>query len=160
MRVSFKVDIRGGAPVSEAELPTDLTMLAERLRPDAEGRLAIEAPGQPVIEIEDDLSFACENLCLRGGASLLRGESWGYGYFTKAGGLRLDVGGDEVAISGDFIETARYPRQALAGALLDCGQRYLRFERALNRGYAEALHATVAELKTAFQAAGLRPDAD
>ncbi|MCA9628512.1 MAG: hypothetical protein KC766_12630 [Myxococcales bacterium] len=160
MRVSFKIDIRGAAPISEAELPADVTVLADRLRPDADGWLVIEAAGQPAIEIEDDLYFACENLCLRGGASLLLGESWGYGYFTKTGGLRLDVTGDAVTISGDFIETARCARQAFAKALLDCGLRYLRFERALNRGYFEALQATVTELSTAFHAAGLRPDAD
>ena len=120
---------------------------------------AISIDGQLVI---DDLSSAVQRLCFECVPILCEpGAAYGYTYFTAAARLDLTSTEATVAISGDYLANAEYPRRDLLRSLYECGIRYLAFierlgamgwsgaegELAHLRRFANEAHAALATLK-------------
>jgi|JI10StandDraft_1071094.scaffolds.fasta_scaffold36792_3 hypothetical protein len=118
-----------------------------------EGTITLDLPTGEMV-IEDDLHAAIQNFCLLPIPKLLARQPATYLFFSYAGQLQLSPVGDEVELSGDFIEAARAPLQPLIGGLLACAERFIGCLRALEMPeHAE----TLAQLERHLAAALTRP---
>lgn len=137
--------------VGEADLWADLAATRAGLinNESVEGVITLHLPTGDIC-VEDDLHAAIPNLCLLPIPRLFAGQQATYLYFSCAGQLYLSPVGDEVTLTGDFIDETRAPLRPLVDELLACGERFIRCLRALDM---PAHHDTLARLNDHLQAA-------
>jgi hypothetical protein len=57
---------------------------------------------------------------------LIQGKSYVYRYFSQYGYVRLDPEGSKILISGDGLNTIRYPLEDFIKELFNCGLMFLK----------------------------------
>ncbi len=105
------------------------------------GSVRIQADGQPMVEVLDELWHLVQVLCFEG-ACALAGEDrqpFRYRYMSAGCELTLTPAGRQVRVTGRDVPTVVLERAELAAALYDCGARFLRLLAALGAPRAELL---------------------
>ena len=105
---------------------------AEAGRPPSEdyhiyGTVFLEHPGQPELAIYDDLLFLVPSLCATAPEALESSGDAEVSLVDWPNVYRLRTTGDEVHVTGQQGEDARYPRAELIASLRDCGTRFSEF---------------------------------
>jgi hypothetical protein len=91
-----------------------------------DGVVTIHAEGQPEVELTDEPHHQIRHLAAAI-AELVSGRSSKVAipYWSQPGGFELEADGDDIVVSGDYIEAARFPRQAFARAAIAAAERWL-----------------------------------
>jgi hypothetical protein len=105
---------------------------AEAGRPLAEeahilGNIVLEHAGQKTLSIYDDLPFLVQALCVQTPAALRQSGQAEVRLVEWPNRLTLRIEGEDIHITGEQGENARYPRAAFLSALHDCGGRFATF---------------------------------
>jgi hypothetical protein len=77
-------------------------------------------------EIEDEIPALVKNICFDSIETLIQGKSYVYRYFSQYGYVRLDPEGSKILISGDGLNTIRYPLEDFIKELFNCGLMFLK----------------------------------
>lgn len=91
-----------------------------------DGVVTIRDEGQPEVELTDEPHHQVGHLAAAI-AELVSGRSSKVAipYWSQPGGFELAADGDDVVVSGDYIETARFSREAFGRAAITAAERWL-----------------------------------
>jgi hypothetical protein len=105
-----------------------------------DGLLLIKSDGQPDVTINDEIWHQLSHL-LRALAEVHTGESpyAAIPYFSQPGAYEITPEGEHLVLSGDYVPTARYARDALSRAVVTVATRWL-----AHASTADADHRSVA----------------
>jgi len=95
------------------------------------GAILIRAPGQPAVDVDDELWALVQNLCFLPIPDLLAAHPVDIPYFRYADTFRLEPIGDKIRISGGMLPEAEFPGRPLLDGLYDCGRRFIALLRRL-----------------------------
>lgn len=76
--------------------------------------------------IEDEIPALVKNICFDSIETLIQGKSYVYRYFSQYGYVRLDPEGSKILISGDGLNTTRYPLMLFIEGLFKNGLMFLK----------------------------------
>lgn len=133
IEVTFCMNVSRDRRLTEKEINAQFdTYRSELLANDQYyGAILISSPGQPDVVVDDEVWATVQNLCFLSTPDLIAGKSVSVPYFRYGSELSVNVEGNEVVISGEFVPIGRFALQELLPALYDCGLRYIQFLRRL-----------------------------
>ena len=91
------------------------------------GNVVLDHPGQKTLSIYDDLPFLIQALCVQAPAALRQSGEAEVRLVDWPNRLTLRIENEDVHVTGERGEDARYPREVFLLALRSCGERFATF---------------------------------
>jgi hypothetical protein len=155
MNVLFEFDLPGGETITEHELAqADAALLAQVAAiASPEGGLVLSDParGQSTA-IGDVLGALISGFCCDAVSPLRAGQPYATTLFAYDEQVTFTPDGEDVVVTGDELESARFSLRELLPALVACGERYAAHLRRLhgsNPAWSDRLAMTDAAAQTA-----------
>lgn len=128
VNVTFQLYLRAGnAHVEVPEDALDEHLEALERQEVLEGALVIEAPGQPRLEVADELWAVVANLCFRCVEDLSTSdrECWVYTVTNADAHVVVLSMASQLRLLSEYGPVVTAPREPLLQALLACGERFM-----------------------------------